>query len=83
MKYDWIRNKICVIDGVEHIVSYRMKIDPFGDEKFTTLIIRNHITDPETISTLYSNSSNEMYQKTIDELKKLSKENYELGDEIE
>ncbi|WP_321288771.1 hypothetical protein [uncultured Sunxiuqinia sp.] len=83
MKYNWIRNKACKIDGIEHTISHRMIRDKMGKEEFTTLIVKNHPTDPEEICSFNSNSSEEMYQQTETKLNEVSTDNYEIGDFID
>lgn len=83
MKHDWIRNKACLVDGIEHTISHRMKRDKWDKELFTTVIVKNHPTDPTTIISFNSESSDEMYEQTEIRLKELAKDTYEIGDYID
>jgi hypothetical protein len=83
MEYDWIRNRACKVDGIEHTITYRMKKDRWDKEVFSTLIIKNHPTDPEVICSFNSTSSAEMYEVTERKLNENAKDNYVIGDYIE
>jgi len=83
MEYNWIRNKACLVDGVEHTISHRMKRDKWDKAHFTTVIIKNHPTNPEKIISFDSESSDEMYEQTEIRLKELAKNKYEIGDYID
>lgn len=83
MEYNWTRNKACIIDGIEHTISHRMKRDNLGKEHFTTLIVKNHPIKSEIICSFDSESSVEMYKHTETQLSELAQDNFEIGEYID